>query len=128
MLKTLTDEAIIRTRDDFPEATTVYTDGSLMPDTGRARVNYYLPEEVAQRHIRVSDFASTLDTELTAILQAFAHLEHRSYIVVTDSLNVAQKTKDDRVKHSLANLIQQQIQTRCENGHDPEPQSDHDDE
>ena len=118
MLKTIADEAIARTRDNFREAAMVYTDGSLNPDTGRAGANYYLLEEASHRHIRVSDFVSTLDTELATILQAFAHLEHRSWVVVTDSLNAAWKIKDHRAKNSLVTLIQQQVQTRHENGLD----------
>ena len=42
MLQALGDEAITRARDDFPEATMVYTDGSLNPDTGWARAGNYL--------------------------------------------------------------------------------------
>ena len=36
ILKSLADETVARARDDFPEAGTVYTDGSLNPDTGWA--------------------------------------------------------------------------------------------
>ena len=44
--------------------------------------------------VDTSGCRTTLDTELAAILQAFAHLEYCSCIVVTDSLNVALKIKD----------------------------------
>ena len=114
MLRSLADETIARARDDFPEATTVYTDGSLNPDTGLAGAGFYLPEQAAGKHSRVTDFASTLDTELAAILQAMTHLEHRSCIIVTDSLNAVRKIKDQRAKHSLANLIQNHIEARHE--------------
>ena len=94
MLKALAEEAIAQVRDDFPEAAMVYTDGSLNPDTGLARLGYYLPEEAARRRTSMSDFASTLDNELASILQALAHLEHHSCVVVNDSLNMAQKIKN----------------------------------
>ena len=76
----------------------VYTDGSLNPRHRSGRACFYLLEEAAGRHIRVMDFVSTLNTELVTILQALTHLEHRSCIIVTDSLNVGPCLRMDAPK------------------------------
>ena len=114
-LKALAQESIAQAQEDFPLATTVYTDGSLNPDSGRAGAGMVIPADSVKRVIRVNDFASTLDTELAAIDLALAATTDRSCLIVSDSLNAIRDIVDPGVFHSGAADIQDIIINRHRN-------------
>ena len=115
VLRALAQETIAQAQEDFPQATTVYTDGSLNPDSGRAGAGMVIPAYTVKRTIRVNDFASTLDTELAAIDLALSETAGRSCLIVSDSLNAIRDIVDPGVLHSGAADIQDIISNRHQN-------------
>ena len=111
-LHSLALEAIAQAKVDFPLAKTVYTDGSLNPTSGRAGAGIFIPSSNVNCTTRVSDFASTLDTELAAIHLALEELHESSVIIITDSLNATKEIARTNARHTLAGEIQIIISAR----------------
>ncbi len=83
-----------------------YTDGSLDPDTGRAAAAYHTTSH--EQGVRISDNASTLQTELVAILLALQHANTNTpekLIIFTDSLSSLETLRYPQDIHDNAALI-----------------------
>ena len=99
-----------------PYATQVYTDGSLNPDTGGAGASAVFPSDGISLGIRISDFASSLCTELVGIDMALKSAYDIDVVIHTDSLNAIRKIGDRNPQNILAVSIQLQLIEREKNG------------
>ena len=107
-LKTLAEEEISSLSESFPEAHHVYTDGSVMPDSGRAGSAAFLPHSYPPEILRerVTDGASTLTTELHAIDMSLTKLDKEDLVIHSDSLGSIQKLSNGPSEKPLARKIQ----------------------
>ena len=104
-----------------PNSTVFYTDGSVDPDNHKAGAAVY--SEHNQISWRLSDTASTLQTELIAIQQALTLALHQGdgpVILHTDSLSSVQALKKQKPKENISLLssikqlaLQLHTQRRC---------------
>jgi ribonuclease HI/exonuclease III len=116
LLKALAGEEISQAQSDHPLNVIVYTDGSLNPETGRAGAGMVIPSREVKDRIRVSDFASTLDTETAAIIMALAAVPNESCTIVTDSRNAMLNIAAPKGTHIGASIAQDNLQERHEAG------------
>jgi ribonuclease HI len=100
----------------WPQAVQIYTDGSLNPDTGRAGASAVIPATGTSHEARISDFASTLTTELVGIDMALKASNGSDVIIHMDSLNAMRKIADRDPQNSLAVSIQMQLVGREHSG------------
>ena len=111
-LHSLALEAIGQVKVDFLLTKTVYTDGSLNQTSGRAGAGIFIPSSNTNSTIIVSDFASSLDTELTAIHLTLEELLESSAIFITDSLNSIKEIDHPNARHILVGNVQIIITTK----------------
>ncbi|MPC69495.1 hypothetical protein E2C01_063721 [Portunus trituberculatus] len=78
-----------------------YTDGSVVPNTKRAAAAFVSPNTTAS--FRLTDSASTLQTELVAIQQALRDCEssHKHILIHTDSLGAIQALNKTPAKDNI---------------------------
>jgi ribonuclease HI len=101
---------------ECPGAVQIYTDGSLDPETGRAGAAVVIPTTGISREARISDFVSTLSTELVGIDLALKGSSGSDVVIHTDSLNAIIKIADHITQNSLVVSIQAQLVDREHTG------------
>ena len=107
-LRTLAEEEISYLSEAFPNAHHIFTDGSVMPDSGRAGSAAFHPHSNPPEVLRerVTDGASTLSTELHAIDMSLKRWSDKDLVIHTDSLGSIQKLANGPSDNPLARSIQ----------------------
>jgi ribonuclease HI len=116
ILKSLAMAETERLTIECPRAVQIYTDGSLNPETGRAGASAIFPTTGISHEARISDFASTLTTELMGIDLALKASSGSDVVIHTDSLNAIRNIADHDPQNSLAVSIQAQLVDREHSG------------
>ena len=97
-----------RITNEFPNAEHIYTDGSVMPVTGRCGSGVYRVNTGESLKLRVKDKSSTLTTELAAIKLTLETWDE-SIIIHSDSLGAVQNISNCATTNKLAIEIQDLI-------------------
>jgi ribonuclease HI len=94
----------------------IYTDGSLDPEKGLPGASAIIPVAGKSHEAQISDFASTLTTELVGIELALKASNGSDVVIHSDSLNAIRKIAGCDPQNSLAVSIQAQLVDREHNG------------
>jgi ribonuclease HI len=116
VLKSIAMAEAERLAVEFPRAVQIYTDGSLDPEMGLAGASAIIPVAGISHEAQISDFASTVTTELVGIELALKASGGSDRVVHTDSLNAIRKIADRDPQNSLVVSIQALLVDREHNG------------